>query len=285
MTKPVLELRVDLTSLSPPASAYCASFDGGKWRMKPLVDDVFNRHLTSFALSFTPYDSIDGDSAAEALANAARSVYSTDKYQSRGEFGELFLHAILRDFYGAVPAVSKIFYKDSPNDTVKGFDSVHLVEGDEGIELWLGEVKFYSSLSSAISSVTTELSAHSKKKYLRREFVAITNKLDPAWKFSDEVRDLLHRNRTLDSIVDSLVIPVMLTYNSAAVRGSTVVGQAYIEALQAELQGAWDRIVGAIKLKKKLRLVVILLPLNDKKKLVKYMHKKLLHWKAISGED
>ena len=34
-------------------------------------------------------------------------------------------------------AISKVFFKDSPNDTVKGFDAVHVVESLDGLELWL----------------------------------------------------------------------------------------------------------------------------------------------------
>lgn len=281
MPKPLLEKRVDPTDLSPPSTAFCASYENGIWRMKPLVNDVFKRHLTSFALSFTAFDSIDGDSAADALARAAQSVYNTDKYQSRGEFGELFLHAILRDFYNAQPAVSKIFFKDSANDTVKGFDSVHIVEGEDGIELWLGEVKFYASLTSAISSVAAELTDHTKKKYLRREFVAITNKLDPAWTGTEIVADLLDQNRTLESIIDSVVIPILLTYNSPAVTAHDVLSDEYVAALEAELRSATARLNSKLKMKRPVRLVLILLPLHTKKKLVKYMHKKLMHWQDI----
>lgn len=278
---PILQPRIDIDSTDPPLVAYCADFDGGQWRLTELVRDVFDRHLTSFALSLTKYSSIDGDSAAASLRRAAKAVYNTDKYKSRGEFGELFLHAILRDYYNAHPAVSKIFFKDSDNDTVKGFDAVHLVEHDGRIELWLGEVKFYADLDDAIRSVCAELKIHTQTDYLRREFVAITSKLDPAWEFSASVEAMLDENQTLDAIVDALVVPVLLTYESQAVKAATVVSDAYIEQLQKECEDAWERFSQGAKHERKIRIILMLLPISDKRQLLDQMHSQLKIWQQI----
>jgi hypothetical protein len=278
---PLLEVRVHLGTTPPLLTAYCANFEDGEWRMRGLVDDVFYRHLLSFALSYTSHDRVDGDSAPKAISRAAQSVYNTDKYKSRGEFGELFLHAILRDFYGAHPAVSKIYFKDSDNDTVKGFDSVHLVHADDQVELWLGEVKFYADLSDAIGSVCEELETHLRKKYLRREFVAITSKLDERWPDAGLVEEMLDDNKTLDKIVDSLVIPVLLTYESTAVNAHDVLTESYIDELTVECEAALKRFGSKIKHKRRVRIELILLPIKNKKELVDYMHEKLVHWQAI----
>ena len=48
----------------------------------------------------------------DRLAEAAKTVYTTEKYKKRGEFGELILHLILRDFFETVPLLSKIYFKD-----------------------------------------------------------------------------------------------------------------------------------------------------------------------------
>src|SRR3712207_6996007 len=60
---------------------------------------------------------------------------SSEKYSKRGEFGELLLHSVIRDVFHSEPAISKIFFKDSANDTVKGFDAVHVVEVEGSLEL------------------------------------------------------------------------------------------------------------------------------------------------------
>ena len=41
-------------------------------------------------------------------------------------WGNLVTHS-MRQVFDTIPAISKIFYKDSANDTVKGFDAVHVL--------------------------------------------------------------------------------------------------------------------------------------------------------------
>ena len=48
------------------------------------------------------------------------------KYANRGEFGELILHLLLRDFLNTLPLVSKIYAKNSSGIPAHGFDSVHI---------------------------------------------------------------------------------------------------------------------------------------------------------------
>jgi hypothetical protein len=62
------------------------------------------------------------------VKQAAKTVYTTDKYQRRGEFFELLPHALLREVFNSEPAISKIYYKSATIETVKGFDAVHIVE-------------------------------------------------------------------------------------------------------------------------------------------------------------
>ena len=81
------------------------------------------------------------------MRQVVMSIYQSENFKSRGEFGELLLHAIIRETYNTIPAISKIYYKDGPNETVKGFDAVHVVVTDDTLELWLGEVKFYNNIS------------------------------------------------------------------------------------------------------------------------------------------
>lgn len=275
------EIRVQDLALSPTLTALCAAFESKTWRDTQLVDDIFYRHLASFALSFTEFAAIDGETAARSLRKAAQAVYDTDKYRSRGEFGELLLHAAAKDFFGAQPAVSKIFYKDSDNDTVKGFDCVHVVEANGELEIWLGEVKFYAELAAAIRDSAAELQDHLHRDFLRREFVAITNKLDPTWPLADRVRQLLDETTSLDQIVDQLVIPVMLTYDSPSIAHHDRLTDAYVADLGSEASAGWDAFVKKIAVPYPVRLHLILVPLPSKARLVNLMHQKLQLWKHL----
>lgn len=278
---PVHQVRCQMMSESPSLTALCAGYELGEWRAQPLVDDLFQRHLASFALSFTDWNDINGETAAKALKKAAKAVYTTDKYGSRGEFGELLLHAAAKDFFGAQPAVSKLHYKDSPNDTVKGFDCVHLIENQDKPELWIGEVKYYPDLTRAIRDSTDELVDHLAPDYLRREFIAITNKLDESWPHAGAVRTMLDEARSLDDILPNLVVPVLLTYNSPAVASHGVVDDDYVTALRAEAEDGWQRFCSKVKTPFPITLHLILVPLLDKVKLTEMFNTKLQAWQNI----
>ena len=282
MSGVVLKVRVQDLSSAPSLTVACPGYEFGVWRDQALVDDVFQRHLASFALSYTEYSKIDGASAGLALRRAAEIVYSTDKYHRRGEFGELFLHAVAKDFFGAQPAISKLFYKDSDNDTVKGFDCVHVLENDDGeLEIWLGEAKFYADLGGAISEAVKSISEHLEQDFLKREFVAITNKLDPRWPQSRKVADLLDSANSLDDIASSLVIPVLITYNSDAVESHDKICHEYLTALEQEAQAARATFDDKLSVSMSITVHLILMPLKDKERVRDLMHDKLRVWQQI----
>src|SRR5690606_2224805 len=136
-----------------------AGYEAGQWRHEQMADYLFD-WLLEFALKYSELEDLNSSSARRLLQKAARTVFNTPKYQKRAEFGELLLHALVRAAVNSQPAISKIYYKTSANETVKGFDAVHVGENGDELELWLGEVKFYKDLSAAIREVTKELEAH-----------------------------------------------------------------------------------------------------------------------------
>ncbi|GAA5196122.1 hypothetical protein GCM10023346_27780 [Arthrobacter gyeryongensis] len=278
---PVLQVRVELVPNSVAANALCAGYELGIWRASQLVEDVFDRHLLDFALTYTEAKNVSSSTAMQSIRDAAVSVYSTDKYRRRGEFGELLLHSALVDFYGAEPAVSKIYYEDSSNDVVKGFDSVHIVADSNGeMKIWLGEAKFYSSLDSAMDSVLKDIQAHLAIDFLRKEFVFITRKVDASWPHAQQFKTLIARARSLDDISSSIVMPVFLTYDSDAVDSHDVVGDGYIAAMADETTAALSRFESRLTKPLEVEIRLILLPLKSKARLVELMHAKL---KALQG--
>ena len=166
----------------PGLDGLSVGYERGEWRYEPLAEYLFS-WLPNFALSPAEAAQIDQFNAWTFLRRAALNVYTSPKSERRGEFGELLLHAAIRQVHGTEPAVSKVFFKDSANDTVKGFDCVHVLPLPDGeLELWLGEVKFYGgSPQRAVTAVVAELEDHLATDYLRREFALITKGADPCW--------------------------------------------------------------------------------------------------------
>jgi hypothetical protein len=237
--------------------------------------------LPEFALSSSDYEAIGGHNAAQKTIEAAKSLYLSPNYQKRGECGELLLHVIIRQVFGSYPAISKYFFKDNRNDTVKGFDAVHVVVNADKLELWLGEVKFYEHISMAISAVVSELEQHTERDYLRSEFMAIRNKIDPAWPMAARLAKLIHPNTSLDEIFDAVVVPVLLTYDSAVIKGHSKVTAAFKQAFEQDVRKHRDTFAGK-KLPGNVRIELLLFPLESKAELVKSFDERLKQWQALA---
>lgn len=186
-------------------SLYLVGYEAGEWRLQQWVKSTFRDHLLTFGLTYSEFQTVNYGNAASQLSRAARMVYDTENYKRRGEFGELFLHGILRDFFGAEPAISKIFFLDGPNETAKGFDGVHVILDDEGeLTLWLGESKLYGDVRSGIRDAVRSLEDHIRNEFLRREFLAVTNKLDAAWPHRERLKELLDETTSLDQVLEKI---------------------------------------------------------------------------------
>ena len=260
-------------------SGLCAGYETKLWRHSALAEFLMES-LPDFCLTYSEYTEIGHESAVRMIRKAARSVYSTGKFKNRGEFGELLLHVILKMTMDTIPAVSKIYYKDSANDTVKGFDAVHVVPSASGLELWLGEVKFYENASSAIRDVADELEQHLLSDYLRAEFVAILNKVDEKWPHAKNLMRLLDSKTSLDQVFETFCIPVLLTYDGPTTARHEIFSDSYKEELiyeMREIKKRFDARVIAIPH----RIHLFLVPMKTKKMLVEELNRKLEAMRSI----
>lgn len=255
--------------------ALCAGFERGEWRGDQLADHIME-WLPEFALNYSERMEIGHHNAVKMAKKAARLVYQTEKYGLRGEFGEILLHIAIRQVYKTVPAVSKIYYKSSVNETVKGFDAVHVVVKGDEVELWIGETKFYSDIKRAIFDVSNEVIDHLETDYLRSEFILIKNKVDPVWPAADKLNGLLDANVSLDSVFERICIPILLTYESGAVVSAKRSDAGYLDSIKAEASDIYERLRSSLARKymerfsTALPLVVhvILVPIKSKENLI-----------------
>ncbi len=274
-----LELRVHRLDLEPGLTGLCAGYELGQWRV-----DQFAGHLIEwipeFALKPSERQAIGSSNMVRLLWQAARTIYTSEKYAKRGEFGELLLHAAIRQCFDTVPAISKIYYKDGPNDTVKGFDAVHVIDTSDALELWLGEAKFYDEVGRAIHDVVGELEKHMQRDYLRTEFQAIANKIDDGWCHAAKLRKLLDRNTSLDEVFRAACIPVLLTYDSPCIGRFQEVSEEFAKSFEDEVLGHHQTFRGKA-LPSKVRVHLVLVPLGEKKELVHRLHERLKACQSI----
>ncbi len=123
-----------------------AGYEDGTWRFDALTFDLI-AWATDWILTPEELRGFGQANSVALLQKALSRMYITEKYQRRGEIGELLLHIILRRFMESEKVISRLYFKDAANDTVKGFDAVHVVElatssaDSPSLELWLGESK------------------------------------------------------------------------------------------------------------------------------------------------
>lgn len=266
----------------PTLLGICAGFENGEWRGQRLADNLFNC-IPDFCLSYSEVHEVDSTEWMDKLRKSVAMIYNSPKYKSRGEFGELLLHYILKDFYKTIPAISKMYFKDGPNETVKGFDAVHVIENDEGLlDLWLGEVKFYKNASQAIKDVIPEIEEHFAHDYLRTEFIAITNKLDKESPFYENLSQLISPDTSLDEIFERICVPVLITFNSKVIDKHVKYTDAYKEEMRTEMEKYFNQFETQFeKLGIDIEVHLFLLPLKTKETFVQMLNNKLNLWQQL----
>lgn len=274
-----LTARVHNIDVQPSLSGLCVGYERGEWRAQQLADHVMD-WLPEFALTASECAALGHQNATKLMRSAARRVYDSDKFHNRGEFGEILLHAAIRQVFDSLPAVSKIYYKAANNDTVKGFDAVHVIGPPDDLELWLGEAKFYNDISRAISDVVAELRTHLETDYLRDEFALIVNKIDPKWPHAEVLRKLLQPEVSLDELFQRVCIPVLLTYDSPCVSAHKACDATYAKAFEGEIIKHYATFKRR-NLPTETRIHLFLLPLQQKETLVRVLDEKLNLWQQL----
>lgn len=276
--EPFLKLRVQHHSDAPSLSGLCIGYELGEWRKHQFASHVME-WLPEFSLTHSEIQGIHSGNMVALLREAAHKIYKTKKFENRGEFGEVFLHAAVRQVFNSIPAISKIYYKSANNDTVKGFDAVHIVDCEDRLEIWLGEAKFYSDIGRAIKDVVEELAAHMERDYLRDEFLLIGGKIDEDTPHAPELKRLLSRNTSLDEVFQAVCIPVLLTYDSECVALFKECSPDYCEAFENEVRKQYEKFRGK-ELPINVRIHLFLMPLESKRELVAVLDEKL---KGLQG--
>ena len=279
MKPPFFNIIIHKDDTFPDLHGLCAGFESRQWRKDQLVDYLFE-YLPEFALTYSELGNLTSENMVAKMRQVAASIYQSEKFKNRGEFGELLLHAIIREMYDTIPAISKIYYKDGPNETVKGFDAVHVIVTDKALELWLGEVKFYNNISNAISDVIEELNQHIKTRYVRNEFIAITNKIDTKWPHANILKTLLHPNTSLDDVFSNTCIPVLLTYDSSVLTRYDNKCDEYIQEISEEFQRFHKKFCDKLG-EFPLTIHLFLFPLNTKAELINSLESKLKIWQSL----
>lgn len=271
----LLDLTVDQPGLDPPLSVATVGYEQRAWRAQALA-----RHITDWVLDFAlqPTEPLHRGNALDAARRAIQATFGNGN--DRGVPGEILLHAICRQFFGSDTVIHKVYFKTADNDTYKGFDGVHSVHSPTGgLELWLGEAKFYKNIYKAVTDATAELRSHLEGDYLRKEFAIVAGRIAPNHPHIDELKQLLHHNTSLDVVFSRIVTPVLVTYDSAATERHRVTCTEYLEALENETRNHWLLFKNKLDTNLPVSVRLILLPMANKKTLLDALDEEISRWR------
>ncbi|MCH2547800.1 MAG: DUF1837 domain-containing protein [Alphaproteobacteria bacterium] len=253
-----------------------AGFERDKWRGEALASHLLE-WLPEFALSETELKEFKSNTWLPKVQKAVARIYTTEKaLGQRGEIGELLLHIAIRQIYSSEPVVCKVFYKTSANDTIKGWDGAHFVKNSNSeYELWLGEAKFYTNPKDAFRSAYASLKQHLEASFLKPEReIILTLSNSGGFSIPERISHLLHRNTSLDEVMQNICIPIFISYESDALKKYDV--SNYIEEIKSEVKSLYDDFMSSIKGEyNELHLRIILFPMHSKEVLVQAFDEKI----------
>lgn len=166
---PFLAERITEAVSSPSFICLCAGYEGKEWRAKQLASHIFS-WIPHVALTDDEKLAFNLANWEDLISHAAAKIYKTKKTMSRGEIGEILLHIACLLNLKAEPLVCKLVLKTSSNDTVKGFDGVHLLRRSGGeFSILLGESKFWANPKRGIKDAIKSLRDHVLTHFLDTE--------------------------------------------------------------------------------------------------------------------
>lgn len=255
-----------LTCVTPPNKSfesYCAGFELSEWRCAGFADNLIE-WIIDYALKSDELRDTNHTNTFVRLKQAASRVYTSEKYERRGEVGEIAAHAVCRTYFDTIPVAARVNYLSASNDPVKAFDLVHVryVSGDN-IELWLGEAKFFKNRNDAIKDAIASINSHITAGFLKNEKLLLGPQVSNDIPHSAKIKELLSAESSLDDLFASAVFPVLIAANSDAASNHVSATDDYSAEVADEMNALWEKLK-ASGLTEKIRLKLIYVPLGDK---------------------
>lgn len=258
-------------------------FEDSKWRVQRFHEFIWN-NIAQTALSESERNALI-DSPQTLLNRAASNLRLTDSAKDIGsgsELAEAVLYGVMHAYYGGLPVVPKIFYKQNVQDNAKGADSVHVTLDGDTFRLWFGESKFYSNIEDArLAAIVKSVGDSLKADKLKKENSIICSVSDLSACISDQVilekiRKLLSQDVSLDELKPHLSIPILLLHECALTSGASVWSKEYEQSLidhhrdraLSYFKRQLGQLSSSISLYGEITFHVILIPVPSKGKIV-----------------
>ena len=182
-----------------------------------------------------------------------------------------------------MPLISKIYFKDSFAHEAHGFDSVHVSDDNK---LWLGETKFYNDSKRGIKALIEDLNAHFKHDYLKDQFLIINRALSHKNPEREGWVEKLQNATRLEEKLEMIVVPLLCIYEDSfattvidAINTGTNTDVLVLEHISAMQKYFNDN--NTFVHQDRLQTLLILLPVECKKRIVTEMLKRICNMQGI----
>ena len=273
---------------------------------KAWIEEIFDA-IPFFALGQDKALEISKDSPRKAVKQGIKLLYDIkeireankeyltnpklkfdDKYLKRGEFGELILYYLLQEKLGKPQLISKLYFKDSYNSVVHGFDAVHFDKNSK--ELWIGESKFYINKNSALRDLVDDLYKHFNIDFFNQEFAIIKRRFGDLGIQDDDINTLVDPQTKLLSKIININACFFALFDSEIVNsfsyevGTDKPSQQFLDVLKKAVEKTkvdFDKKISTYLYKDKLKIHLFLFPVNSKYELIQALHEKLKREQAL----
>ena len=273
---------------------------------KGWIEEIFDA-IPFFALGQNKALEISQDSPRKAVKQGIKLLYDVkeireankeyltnpklkfdDKYLKRGEFGELILYYLLQEKLGKPQLISKLYFKDSYNSVVHGFDAVHFDKNSK--ELWIGESKFYINKNSALRDLVDDLYKHFNIDFFNQEFAIIKRRFGDLGIQDDDINTLVDPQTKQLSKIININACFFALFDSKIVNsfsyevGTDKPSQHFLDILKKEVEKTrvnFDSKISTYPYKDKLKIHLFLFPVNSKYQLIQALHEKLKREQAL----
>lgn len=296
------------STLEPVDNKYILSlindFEDSKWRSSKFHRFIWN-NIAQTALSAEERQSLVNDNLS-VLIRSAENLRLTDQDKEecenigRGsELAEILLYGIMKEHYGALPVVPKIFYKQSINDNAKGADSVHIVVKDEDYTIWFGEAKFYNSFDDTrFDTIIKSVAATLQTDKLKKENSIIVGVRDMDKLIQNEnirkcIKNDLNNRNSIDELKPKLHIPILILHECSITQNQKILNDNYKEQIikyhkeraEAYFKKHIVKLKSTINLYEKITFHLILFPVPCKKDIVDRFVKRVEFEKKEANND
>ena len=240
--------------------AFHLDYDSKEYRQNELVK-IIRDTITHFALTPEEFSEMATKGDIGEMQRISWSRISKANLFKKGDYGELLLYIILSIIYNIPKFVTKVRLRSSIKEQIKGFDCAHFtIEKNEPV-LWLGEAKFHKSFSGALIDAMKSIKAHFEKNYLEDEISILYSNIEANKNVDLTALKKVLRGKSLDNV--KFRVPILLTYDSEAVKKNTEIKKNFEDDLKIELDKLYTSIEGKkINLGSNIELLFIIFPLH-----------------------